>query len=140
MNRPSGSVKRRLVGALVVTGILLVPLGVFGGSAVARTVSAVGQYGHHSGASQYQYRVSVCHHTGSRKHPWHAITIGGGALTAHLGHGDQMAPCPTTVPTFHHGNSSDENSHGQSSGQSQGHDDNDDDDDGGQGHGHHGKS
>jgi hypothetical protein len=138
MKRPIGSAKRRLAGALVVSCVLLVPLGVFGSSAVARTMSAVGQYGHHSGASQYQYRVGVCHHTGSRKHPWHLITISSAAVPAHLRHGDQMPPCLTTVPRFHHGHSSDHKSDGQLSGGS--HRDDDDDDDGGQGHGHHGRS
>jgi hypothetical protein len=93
---------RRLAGAIAVTGLLMVPLGVFGGSAVARTVSAVGQYGHgHSGGAQYQYRVTICHHTGSRKHPWIQITVSSRAVPFLLRHGDQLPPCPTTPPVRH---------------------------------------
>jgi hypothetical protein len=102
MKRRFRFVNRRLAGALAVTALLMVPLGVFGGSAVARTVSAVGQYGHgHSGGAQYQYRVTICHHTGSRKHPWIQITVSSRAVPFLLRHGDQLPPCPTTGPVRH---------------------------------------
>jgi hypothetical protein len=128
MRRPFRTADRRLVGAAVVSGLLLVPLGVFGSSALARTAGP--------SAAQYQYKVTICHHTGSKKHPWHLITISNRAVPAHLRHHDQMPPCPTTLTTtgHHHG-------HGQGpSSNSQGHDQ--DDDGGGHGHdnGHHGKS
>jgi len=119
--------KSRLAGALVVSAALLVPLGVFGGSALARTASAVGEYGK-SGSAQYQYRITVCHRTGSKHHPWHLITISSSAVSAHLRHGDVMAPCPTTAPVFQHGH------HGQNDQGSK----KDDDDHGGQDHGNHG--
>jgi hypothetical protein len=131
--------KSRVLGAAGVTGVLLVPLGVFGGSALARTASAVGEYGH-SGAAQYQYRVTVCHHTGSKKHPWHLITISSRAVRAHLRHHDLMPPCPTslTVSSRHHGKPSNVGSHGQSPGP-QGHDDAEDGHGNGKDNGHHGK-
>jgi hypothetical protein len=94
MNGRSPFANRRAAGAAVVSGLLLVPLGVFGGSALA-----------HSGgpsAAQYQYKVSICHHTGSKKHPWHLIRISNRAVRAHLKHGDVMAPCPTTALTTKH--------------------------------------
>ena len=124
MKKPFRSTDRRLVGAAVVSGLLLVPLGVFGSSALARTAGP--------SAAQYQYKVTICHHTGSKKHPWHVISISNQAVAAHLRHHDQMPPCPTVttgnVPV--------------SVGPVQGHDQ---DDDGGHGHGsghdngHHGK-
>lgn len=39
----------------------------------------------------------TCHHTGSQKHPFHAITVDEHALAAHTGHGDTVGPCPTTT-------------------------------------------
>jgi hypothetical protein len=125
MKRLFRTADRRLAGAVVVSSLLLVPLGIFGGSALA-----------HGGpsAAQYQYKVKICHHTGSKWHPWHMISISSRGVAAHLRHHDVMPPCPTFVPTghgHHHGSSSFE-SHGNSH-------HGDDDDDGG-GHGHHGKS
>jgi hypothetical protein len=39
--------------------------------------------------------VTICHHTGSRRHPFHTITVNAHALKAHLGqHGDTIGPCP----------------------------------------------
>lgn len=141
MRRLFGRPDRRLVGAAVVSGLLLVPLGVFGSSALA-----------HGGpsAAQYQYKVTICHHTGSKKHPWHQISISNRAVPAHLRHHDQMPPCPTVLITtgHHHG-------HGHDSGEHHGNspttgfvttapsqDQDQDDDGGGHGHGngHHGKS
>src|SRR4051812_10028370 len=99
MNRPFRSANRRLVGAAVVSGLLLVPLGVFGSSALARTASGLGP-----SAAQYQYgKVTVCHHTGSKKHPWHEITISKNALAAHIRHGDTLGACPATTTARHHG-------------------------------------
>jgi len=108
----------RLVGAVTVTGLLLVPLGIFGGPALARTAAAVGEYGH-SGASEYQYRVTMCHHTGSKKHQWHLITISSSAVAAHQRHGDQMPPCPTTSTVGdqdHHGNGDADHGKGKDNG------------------------
>jgi hypothetical protein len=99
--------RRRAAASLAVTAALLVPLAVFGGPALAHSASAVHQYGH-SSSSQYQYKVTICHHTGSKKHPWHQITISNKAVSAHLRHGDVLPPCPTTpfVKVKDHGNSS----------------------------------
>jgi hypothetical protein len=111
MKRVFRSVHNRVVGAVAVTGLLLIPLGVFGGSAFG-----------HSAAAQYQYRVTICHHTGSKKHPWHLITISNKAVPAHLRHHDQMPPCPTTATVAqNHGKPSSDTSHGQSSTVAQSH-------------------
>jgi len=121
------SADRRLAGAAVVSGLLLAPLGIFGSSALAHTASGLGP-----SAAQYQYKVTVCHRTHSKKHLWHVITISNSALPAHLKHGDKYPPpCPTTSSsTQSHGSS---NSHGNSAnapGHDAGHGNN----------GHHGKS
>ena len=115
--RPTG---RASVLALV-TAAVIVPLGVFGAPALARTASSAAEYGH-SGSSQYQYKVAICHHTHSKKHPYHVIVVSNKAVAKHmLRHGDTLAPCPTTAPaapTTTHGNS---NSQGQNNGNSNGH-------------------
>jgi len=55
-------------------------------------------------ASQYPgKKVTVCHQTHSKKHPWVQIRISTHALKAHLRHGDFVVdathPCPPTGPT-----------------------------------------
>jgi len=92
---------RRALTAAALSAALFVPLCVFGAPALARTAASAGEYG-----SQYQYRVSVCHRTHSKKHPWQRITISQAALKAHLKHGDVVGTtCPTTAAanTKHHG-------------------------------------
>jgi hypothetical protein len=78
--------------AAAVTAAFFVPLMVFGGPALAG--SAASQY---SGSSQYQYKVTLCHHTHSKKHPWVTIRVGAPAAKAHLSHhsGDYLGACTT---------------------------------------------
>jgi len=83
--------RRRVLGAIALSAALLVPLAVFGAPALARSGSAGSQYG--SGSSQYQYRVMICHRTGSKKHPAHTITVSAAAVRAHLRHGDHLGRC-----------------------------------------------
>src|SRR5207244_182189 len=50
-------------------------------------------------AAQYQYgKITICHHTHSKKHPFHTITISQNAWKAHQKHGDTLGPCPATPP------------------------------------------
>ncbi|HYZ93905.1 MAG TPA: hypothetical protein VFA34_16150 [Actinomycetota bacterium] len=42
----------------------------------------------------YAGKVTICHHTGSKKHPFHTITVSANAVPAHLRHGDTLGPCP----------------------------------------------
>jgi hypothetical protein len=147
MKKSFRSADRRLAGAAVVSVLLLAPLGIFGGSALAHTASGLGP-----SAAQYQYKVTICHRTHSQKHLWHVITISNRALPAHLKHGDKYPPpCPTTAAltkkhgksSEHHGNKpsnagpstqTSSSTQNNSSSKSHGHDD-----DHGN-NGHHGKS
>ncbi len=62
-------------------------------------------------ASQYPKKVTVCHKTHSKKHPWVKIRISRNALKAHLRHGDFVVdnahPCPpataASAKSKHHG-------------------------------------
>jgi hypothetical protein len=82
--------RRKLPLAIAVTALLLVPLAIFGGPALA------GSQG--SSSAQYQYKVTICHHTGSAKNPWEEISVSNQALGAHMAHGDFLVtdatPCP----------------------------------------------
>lgn len=58
----------------------------------------------HSSANDAQYppsKVTICHHTHSRKNPFVTITVSVHALPAHLGHGDTIGACSqgATGPT-----------------------------------------
>lgn len=121
--------RARLLAASAVTVALLVPLAVFGGSALARSTSAASEY-QYSSTTQYQSRVTICHLTGSKKHPGHTITISSAAVRAHLKHGDHLGACTGTETRTSHGNS---NGNGNN-------DQNENENENGQGHGHgHGK-
>jgi hypothetical protein len=82
------------MAGVAVTAALLVPLSIFGGPAFAGSGSAAGEYG--SGSSQYQYKVTICHLTGSKKHPAHTIRVSSKAVAAHLRHGDHLGTCTGT--------------------------------------------
>ena len=104
------------------TAALLVPLAVFGAPALARSTAAASEYEYSGGSSQYQYRVQICHHTGSRKHPFHTITVSSRSVPAHLRHGDTLGPCGSNVsaPTVHN-NSGNDNDQGHGNGHGKGH-------------------
>ena len=93
MKKLSGS-RGRAVAGVAVTAALLVPLSIFGGPAFAGSASSQYEYG--SGSSQYQYRVTICHLTGSKKHPARTITVSSKAVAAHLKHGDHLGRCDGT--------------------------------------------
>ena len=120
MDAASVTPRFRLALGVVVSAALLVPLAVYGAPAIAKSASSAshqykascgeygssgGQYGSSGGqygssGGQYgsscrQYRVQICHHTHSWKHPWIAITVSSRALKAHLRHGDTFPPCST---------------------------------------------
>jgi hypothetical protein len=135
--------------AAVVTAVTLVPLAVFGGVGLAHGKPSASQYQY--GPSGHQYgKVTVCHATGSKKHPWHAITVSmqawnhGHMKHSHKGNKDFLVdsthPCPPvtglapTVTTTH-GNSGNHGNHGKGNDDNQGNDSH-----GNNGNnGHHGK-
>jgi hypothetical protein len=124
--------RARLLAASAVTVALLVPLAVFGGSALARSTSAASEY-QYSSTTQYQSRVTICHLTGSKKHPGHTITISSAAVRAHLKHGDHLGACTGTETRTSHGNSN-------GNGNDQNENETENENENGQGHGHgHGK-
>jgi hypothetical protein len=89
-------------------------------------------------ASQYPKKVTVCHRTHSKKHPWVKIRISRHALKAHQRHGDfvvdETHPCPPVNSTSakkkhhakgkhhnaakakHHGNAAKAKHHGKAKG------------------------
>jgi hypothetical protein len=66
---------------------ILAAFGVLGGNASA---ASSGEYEYGGGGG----KVTICHHTGSKKHPTETITVSENALRAHLAHGDTLGPCP----------------------------------------------
>jgi hypothetical protein len=42
------------------------------------------------------HKVMLCHHSGSWKHPFHAISVDEHAVTAHTAHGDTLGACSAT--------------------------------------------
>jgi hypothetical protein len=42
-------------------------------------------------------KVVLCHHTGSWKHPFHAISVDDHAVPAHTRHGDTLGNCPSAA-------------------------------------------
>jgi ABC-type sugar transport system substrate-binding protein len=51
-----------------------------------------------SAYGQYGKKVTICHHTHSKKHPWVTITVSSSALAAHKKHGDDLTgPCPASA-------------------------------------------
>jgi len=103
--------------AAAVTAAFFVPLMVFGAPALAKSAASEYEY---SGSSQYQYngKVTVCHHTHSKKHPWVQVRVSAHGAKAHLKHGDVLGACPTVAPPNRDGgggNGTKSGDHGKSS-------------------------
>src|SRR4051812_10550837 len=85
----SGVRRFRLAVAAVVSAGLLVPLAAFGAGGSGQTSSAA------------QYKVTICHHTHSKKHPTVTIRVSNKAWPAHQRHGDTMGACATPKKAKH---------------------------------------
>ena len=83
--------------------------------------SSGGQYG--VGCGHKHFKVTMCHRTHSKKHPWVLITVSDSAVKAHLKHHDVMPSCPVAKPDGrskhghhkrqrHHGHGKSDGKHG----------------------------
>jgi hypothetical protein len=88
MMRVLEHVNRKLVAAIATSAVLLIPLALFGGPALAGGTSV--------SAAQYQYRVVVCHLTGSKKHPFKTISVAASAVAAVTKAGGHVGACTGT--------------------------------------------
>ena len=108
MKKPAFSRRTyRILTGAAVSAAFFVPLGLFAAPALVSSASAA------PSSAQYQYKVTLCHHTHSKKHPWQQIRVGQPAVAAHLRHGDTLGPCPPPAPKQHgngNGNSNNGNS------------------------------
>ena len=74
-------------------------LGALGVGTLASVGTAVSPSGTLAAAKQYPPgKVTLCHHTHSKRHPFVTINVSQRALPAHLRHGDTTGPCPATAP------------------------------------------
>ena len=85
----------RVAATAIVSAGLLVPLAVFGGTGFAQTGSP----------AQVQYKITICHHTHSKKHPSHTITISVKAWKAHQRHCFTLGACAAAKPAKHNNGS-----------------------------------
>src|SRR3954452_9736136 len=81
---PRSARRLRVVVAALVSVGLLVPVAALGAGTSGQTASAA------------QYKITICHHTHSKKHPFVTIRISNKAWPAHQRHGDTMGACATT--------------------------------------------
>jgi hypothetical protein len=111
-NGSKGLQRLRIAAAAVVSVGLLAPLAVFGG---------VGWAQGNPSAAQYQYKVTICHHTHSKKNPTVTITISVRAWPAHQRHGDTFGPCASSKPKHaNNGQAHANNSHANANSQTHG--------------------
>lgn len=79
-----------VVAASILVAVTLAGLGFAQGSPTGSAQSA----------SQNEYgKMTICHHTHSKKHEWVTITISKSAWPAHEAHGDLPHPCATSHHT-----------------------------------------
>jgi hypothetical protein len=62
-------------------------------AALTSVGAAVSPAGTPAATDQYPKKVTICHHTHSKKNPFVTIRVSRNALKAHLRHGDTIGPC-----------------------------------------------
>jgi hypothetical protein len=87
----------RVATAALASAVVLTPLAVFGGPALAGGASP--------SAAEYQYKLTVCHFTHSKKHPWVKIKVSAAAWRKAHSKRDFIVtatkPCPPAGATQH---------------------------------------
>jgi hypothetical protein len=101
--------RRRSVRVVLAAGLataMLASVAAFGGGLgyaatgaveAVKTVKRIAAPARHdeptAAADQYGKKVTMCHKTGSKKHPFQTIVVSQSAVKAHLKHGDTLGPC-----------------------------------------------
>lgn len=65
-------------------------------------MAAVGSSAGPAASLQYEKKVTICHRTHSKKHPFVTIRVSRRAVPAHLRHGDALGPCGSATFTLCH--------------------------------------
>ena len=76
--------------------------GVLAFAALTSVGAAVSPSGTPAASEQYPKKVTICHRTHSKKHPFVTIRVSRNAVKAHLRHGDTVGPCTTAPFTLCH--------------------------------------
>jgi hypothetical protein len=106
------SKRPRVVTAVVLMPVMLAFLAMVGASAFAKP---------NPSAAQYQYKVTLCHKTGSETNPGVTITVSANAAATHMAkHGDTLGPCPANLTSSTPTSSSSGDGEGPGKGQGQG--------------------
>jgi hypothetical protein len=81
--------------------LLAAGVGALGFAALTSVGAAVSPSGTAGATKQYNpKKVTICHHTHSKKNPFVTIRVSQNALKAHLKHGDTIGPCSTATFTL----------------------------------------
>ena len=105
---PRSARRLRVVVAALVSVGLLVPLAALGAGTSGQSASAA------------QYKITICHHTHSKKHPTVTIRISNKAWPAHQRHGDTMGACAKPKKAEHGKSHQQGKSHDHGKGHDQG--------------------
>jgi hypothetical protein len=73
--------------------ILAGGVGALAFAALTSVGAAVSPAGTPAASDQYPKKVTICHHTHSKKNPFVTIRVSRNALKAHFKHGDTIGPC-----------------------------------------------
>jgi hypothetical protein len=83
-------------------GAALAAVSVAAAALAVTGMAAVGSSAGPAASLQYEKKVTICHRTHSKKHPFVTIRVSRRAVPAHLRHGDALGPCGSATFTFCH--------------------------------------